>query len=102
VVYSDFASTSRDGIPAIVSTPPNDSGFTSVGNLARSSVEPSFWLQIFYSVMALFVFVILLLSIVIEWRRQHPIQIIYGTGLIVVMGLLFYLHTALTSGVTIV
>lgn len=102
VVYSDLATTSREGVPAAVVSPPNGSEPPSVGAFARSSVEPSLWLQMFYSVLALLVLVALLLSIAIEWRRQHPIQIAYGTGLIAVMALLLYVHTTLTSGVIIV
>ena len=101
VVYSDFATTSREGVPAIT-TPVDGGSGPSVGTFARTSVEPSLWLQMFYAGMALFVFAALLLSIAIEWRRQHPVQIAYGTGLIAVMGLLYFVHTELTSGVLIV
>jgi hypothetical protein len=102
VVYSGLATASRDAIPA--TTTLQGTGGTSpetVSVIARTATQPSAFLQLFYSMLALLVIAALTLSIVIEWRRQHPVQIAYGTGLLAVMALLTYVHTSLTSGVTI-
>jgi hypothetical protein len=104
VIESDLATTSREGIPATTNMSdllPPASG-EGIPMLARGATQPKLWLQIVYSVLTFFVVVSLLMSLLIEWRRQHPIQIVYGSGLLVLMALLFYMHSLLTGGVTIV
>lgn len=101
VMYSDLATTSRPGIPASVEdVPPNSTPQTTV--LERTMTQSSAWLQILYGILAFIVIVALILSIVIEWRKQNPLQIAYAGGLLAVMALLFHIHTTLTSGVTII
>ncbi len=101
VIYSDLATSSRPGIPAATEvTPPQSGPETSL--LERSGTQSSILLQIVYGFLASIVVVALILSIVIEWRRQHPVQIAYAGGLLAVMALLFYVHTSLTHGVTII
>lgn len=68
----------------------------------RALGQPSAWLAIFYSLIAVFVFVSLVLAIVIEWRRQHPVQIAYGIGMLGLLGVLFYAHTWLVGGALII
>lgn len=104
VVYSDLATTSRDAVPASTTGigEKGDSSSEAVSVVARTATQPSVFLQFFYGIIALFVIVALTFSIVIEWRRQHPVQIAYGTGLLAVMALLFYIHTTLTTGAIIV
>jgi hypothetical protein len=102
VVYTSLATTSREGEPAIVpattyQTPPNP-----VSIPARAATESSLWLQTLYAVLAFFVIAALVTSLAIEWRRHHPIQIAYAGGLLAVMGLLLYVHEALTGIVLIV
>jgi len=108
VIYSDFASTSRPGVPSSVG---GAGGGGGGGNTVTSSYEPNtleqiflgpqLWLQVLYGTLALFVVVLLFFSIVIEWRRQHPVQIAYGVGLLASMALLFYIHVVVTGGVVI-
>lgn len=100
VMYSDLATTSRPGIPAVLESLTGGSSGTSP--LERSVIQPSVWLQTVYAMLALLVVIALVLSLVIEWRRQHPIQIAYAGGLLAAMAFLFHIHTLLTSGVTIV
>lgn len=107
VVYSDFATTSRSGVAAMLgadSFSHATSGGTAptAGLMERSATQSSTWLQAVYVTLAAFVVIALVLSIVVEWRRQHPAQIAYGTGLLAGMALLFYAHTLLVGGVTIV
>lgn len=108
VVYSDLATTSRPGIPATIEgdTAGTDGGegrpVSETNVIERSATQPSLWLEAAYMLLALFVVAALVLSIVIEWRHQHPVQIAYAGGLLVVMALLYHVHTLLTESVTIV
>ena len=103
-MYSDLATTSRHGVPATIDANKNQSAGSSqpLSSLERTAVQPGVWLQFVYSILALIVIVALILSIVIEWRKQNPIQIAYAGGMLAAMALLFYVHILLTSGVTIV
>ena len=105
VVLSDLATTSRLEVPPTVTNMTDTDSAQSWVNMSlleRLAVQPSLWLQAVYAVLALFVIVSLILAIVIEWRKQHPVQIAYAGGLLAVMVILFYVHVALTSGVIIV
>lgn len=102
-VATSLLETNQDGVvPATVGgdggTPPARETFSLIG----SFTQPSIWLQMVYAVLALVVAIALIMSIVIEWRRQHPVQIAYAGGLLAVMATLFYVHTTLTSGVIII
>lgn len=99
-LYSDLATTSREGIPAVINT--KGMGGENVSPFVKSVTQPGMWLQIIYGILSLIVVLALLLSIMIEWRRQNPVQIAYAGGLLAVMALLFYVHTILTGGVMIV
>lgn len=104
-MYSDFASTSRAGIPAIVSQNNDGEGtdaFSPQSALEKTAIQPNVVLQTVYALLALLVVVALILSIVIEWRKQHPAQIAYAGGLLAVMAFLLHVHTLLTSGVAII
>ena len=101
VAFSDLATTTRAGIPAVIETD-TPSAPDRVDFIEKAATMPSIWLQIVYGLLASVVVIALILSIIIEWRRQHPLQIAYATGLLATMAGLFYLHTILTSGVTIV
>jgi len=105
VVYSDLATTSREGVAAPLFDTDGGVGQTDSPlklTFAKSLLIPGVWLQLFYGVLASLVVVTLLLSIMLEWKRHHPVQIAYGTGLLAVMALLLYVHSVLTAGVTIV
>lgn len=109
VIYSDTATTSDKAVPATVA---QDGGGTPSGALATNELsfsgffktvtQPSVWLQMVYLVLAVVVTISLIMAIVIEWQRQHPVQLAYAGGLLAVMALLLELHTTLTSGVTII
>lgn len=106
VAYSDLATTSRSGIAAPIDnvaanaevTPQN----TKTNILLQSAVRPSLWLQAVYGVLAVFVFLALSLSVFIEWRRQHPVQVAYAGGMFAVMASLLYIHIVLTGGAVII
>lgn len=67
----------------------------------RLATSPKLVLQILYSIIGVLVVIALILSIVIEWRRQHPVQLAYGFAMLAFMVLLFELHTLASSGALI-
>jgi hypothetical protein len=99
VMSVDLATTSREGVPAMTETTvPSDTELTLP---LRSAVTPSLWLGLVYAVLALSVIGSLVASMIIEWRRHHPVQIAYASGLLTVMALLLYIHLSLTDSVII-
>jgi len=117
VVYSSYMSTtSANALPvAQLSESVNAENVTPVSgeevrpqsvnktttNYMALATQPQMILQMFYLVISLFVVTAIILSTVIEVRRQQPVQIMYGTGLVAVMALLLYLHMTIASGVVI-
>jgi len=105
VLYSDLATTSRqDSFSGTVvpTETQNISGQASPSVIEKTATQPSAVLQAVYGVLSLFVLVLLILSIVIEWRKQNPVQIVYGAGLLAAMFVLFYIHVTLTGTVLVV
>ena len=100
-MYSDLATTSQDGVPTL-STGENSGLRTNISMPLRSATEPSLWLTTLYGFLASIVIFALVLSVRLEWRSHHPVQVAYAGGLLVAMALLLYIHTSLTGIVTIV
>ncbi len=100
VLTSDFATTSREGIPAAV-TSENQGNMSEIPLPLHSATASSLWLSMLYSILAVFVIGALLVSLAVEWRRHHLVQSAYAGGLLAVMALLLYIHTALTGHVVI-
>lgn len=69
--------------------------------LAQFAVRPHMVMTVLYSLLAALVLVTLGISIAIEWRRHHPVQVAYGMGLVAMMWVAFYIHTVVLSGVLI-
>ena len=101
ILYSDFLSTSTTAVPATMA-PETQSGSESTSFLAEVATQPHKVLQILYIGISAFVLCSLLLSILIEVRRQQPVQIAYAVGLLSCMFLLLYVHLILSSGAAIV
>lgn len=99
VAYSNHLSTSTAGIPAAV-TP--DQNQVSTPATVAALTQPHRVLEFAYIIIGSFVALALMLSIVIEIRRQQPVQIAYGFGLMTAMLALFYIHMTLAGGVLIV
>ncbi len=99
-LYSDFISTSTGGIPATVrqETAPQD----QVPFYLQLATQPHAILQILYTITGIFVLCSLIASIFIEIKHQRPVQIMYGSGLLAVMGLLYYIHMLVSNGALIV
>lgn len=100
-VYSDLATSSREGVPATISQNNDIHSSETVPLTLRTTTEPSLWLSAVYALLAAIVLFALMFSIRLEWRSHHPVQVAYAGGLLVVMALLLYIHTALTGMVTI-
>lgn len=100
-LYSDFISTSTGGIPASV-IPKETDLERQAPFLLEIATQPHRILQILYIIIGLFVGVCLILSIFIEIRYQQPRQIAYGVGLIVLMCMLFYMHTMISTGALVI
>ncbi len=100
VLTTNLATTSREGVPAVMD--PTDDSNTKLPSPLHSAIASSLWLSAVYAVLAFVVVVSLSVSMVLEWRRHHPIQIAYAGGLITVMALLLYIHISLTGTVLIV
>lgn len=97
--FTDLVSTSTGGVPASVE--PTENVPVSTSPVLAAATQPHIVLQILYTAIASFVFIALMLSIFIEVRRQHPIQIAYSAGLVAVMIMLLYVHLSLTAGAVI-
>lgn len=100
VVVLDHLATSTGGIPASINT--DTSVTTDASFLSSMATQPHLVLQILYGIIASFVVVALMLAVVIEWRRQHPIQIAYSVALLLLMLGLYQVHTYLLSGALVV
>jgi hypothetical protein len=95
-----FMATTTNLPPADLATPQAGSSAT-VSWLGRAATSPHTWLEWLYTTLALLVTGVLAASLLIEWRRQHPLQMVYTAGLLGVMGGLYYLQTLVTTGATI-
>jgi len=99
-LYSDLISTTTGGIPASL-----DPTEIQTANEAPYSLEiltqPRLLLQLMYAFIGIFVLGSLLLSIFIEIRRQHPVQIAYSVALLALMSGLLYIHTTLSGGAVV-
>lgn len=65
-------------------------------------VSPHTFISLSYLLLTFVAVTMLAFSVVVEWRRQHPVQVAYGVGLMAAMFLLFTMHISLTGGVLIV
>jgi hypothetical protein len=98
-VRESFASISVAGTPA-----PRSLAVVAAETTApvlAVVTKPQLVLQVLYIVFGFLVAVALTLSVIIEIRRQRPVQIMYGVGLLSLMYLLFHVHLQLSSGVLI-
>ena len=101
-VYSGTIATSSGAAPAIVNPVDRDLTREDTSPVYTLATQPQTVLQILYGVIALFVIGILLVSVLVEIRRQKPVQIAYSAALMGIMAVLLYAHTLITQSVTIV
>ncbi len=100
VVYESFAATAVENVEEIISAP-TDNITSRPSTFWRILTSPRLLLQIIYSILGLFIIGALLASIIIEWRRHHPIQIAYATVMLLMMIVLFQVHLLASSGALI-
>ncbi|MCB9819078.1 hypothetical protein H6788_02755 [Candidatus Nomurabacteria bacterium] len=104
VVYESFASTVAEdvteGAEEVISAPVGNIT-SSPSTIYRIMTSPRLLLQIVYSILGLFVIGALLASIIIEWRRHHPVQIVYATAMLLMMIVLFQVHLLASGGAII-
>ena len=100
-LFSDHMSTSAPGIPATIEPEADNGTGGTTPYLYELATQPQTVLQIIYTLLALFVVGSLIASIVIEIRKQQPIQIAYGLAMLLLMAGLLSLHIATTTGALI-
>lgn len=89
--------------PTIDRRPPTHTYAAQVGNgLYKLLASPHIFLATIYLLLTFGVVFMLAFAIVVEWRKQHPIQVAYGVGLMAVMFLMLSAHLSLTSGALII
>jgi len=100
LLVSDTAETSQVVAGAEFAQPASipDQPLSTVASLAT---QPQSILNTVYAITAMFVLGALLASIFIEIRKQHPVQIAYGTGLLAMMAVLAYVHLTIAGGAVI-
>ena len=101
-IYSGMITTSTPLQPATIESTLAGNAGTSAPILGRLATQPNTVLQILYLIIGSLVGLALFTSILLEWRRHHPVQVAYGVLLLFVMSGLFYFHTLLTGGAVIV
>ncbi|MCA9358960.1 hypothetical protein KC926_02010 [Candidatus Kaiserbacteria bacterium] len=99
VVESPIISTSSGLAVAQITTPNDGHAGATVASVAT---QPNLLLQSVYMVLGVLVLILLSISIVMEARRFHYMQVAYGFMLLFGMGGLWFVHTLLTSGAVIV
>jgi len=100
VVYESYAATVAENAEEIISAPTGNIT-SSPSTFARVLTSPRLLLQFVYFALGLLVIMSLITSIVIEWRRHHPVQIAYATAMLLIMMVLFQLHIYASGGALI-
>jgi len=99
-LHLEHIATSTGGVPAIIENI-NQSNLNGAQRLWAVATQPRILLQITYMALAAVVFGTLIISLLIDIRRQRPKQIAYSMSLMAIMFLLFHVHIAISSGVMI-
>lgn len=98
-LYSGMAASSTHLEPAPFLTV--DLENVPVPKVTALATEPSKLLQLIYLILGGITALVLLLSVVLEWRHHRPLQTAYGLLLLLVMAGLFYVHTTIIAGAVI-
>lgn len=98
-LYSGMAASSTNLTPTPFSTVDLETAKTPP--VAVLATEPNKLLQLIYLVLGGITTLVLLLSVLLEWRHHRPVQTIYGIVLLLIMAGLFYVHTTLVAGAII-
>jgi Cysteine-rich secretory protein family len=98
-LYSGMAASSTNLAPAQYSTV--DLEAEAAPQVAVLATEPSKLLQLIYLVLGGITALVLLFSVLLEWRHHRPVQTAYGIVLLMIMAGLFYVHTTIVAGAII-
>ncbi len=101
LLVSDIAETSQEAVAGAEIAQPASLMDRPVSTVGRLATQPHTLLNMVYAVTTAFVLMVLIASIFIEIRKQHPVQIAYGTGLLAMMALLTFVHMTVAGGVLI-
>ncbi|PIW96985.1 hypothetical protein COZ82_02025 [Candidatus Kaiserbacteria bacterium CG_4_8_14_3_um_filter_38_9] len=102
IMYLDTISTSTNLTPLPVELLANNTTGTTTPIIARLATKPNNILQLLYLIIGFFTISCLLLSVLIEWRKQQLLQVFYGVLLLFLMSGLFYIHVTITAGAMVV
>lgn len=98
-LYSGMAASSSNLTPVPYTT--IDLETSAAPKVAVLATEPSKLLQLIYLVLGGITALVLLMSVLLEWRHHRPIQTAYGIVLLMIMAGLFYVHTTIVAGAII-
>jgi hypothetical protein len=98
-LYSGMAASSTNLTPVPYTTV--DLETAEAPKVAVLATEPSKLLQLIYLVLGGITALVLLLSVLLEWRHHRPVQTAYGIVLLLIMAGLFYAHTSIIAGAVI-
>ena len=101
VLYSDTIMSSTDLLEVPINTALSTPAPAPATEIAMIATSPSSMMQCVYWVLGLIAIMALIASVAIEWRKQRPVQVMYGVSLLCVMAALFYIHTVVTSGAVV-
>jgi uncharacterized protein YkwD len=93
-----LATSSGLTVATVTNTQQNHAGAT----MASLATQPNVLLQTVYMFLGSLVVLMLSVSMVLEIRRVHYVQVAYSCLLLVGMGALWYLHSILTLGAVVV
>lgn len=99
VIESELVSTSTGLAPATSTASSTEDVQYTFGTIAT---KPNFLLQLVYLFLGLVVVSVLLFSVVSEVRKLHYVQAVYGVALLILMIILWYVHSLLTTGALII
>lgn len=98
VIETPLMTTSSGLAVASITEAPAETNSPIAGFITR----PHLVLEVVYALLAVIVVTLLLISLFMEARKVHPVQVAYSTGMLATMALLLWVHTTLISGAVIV
>lgn len=103
LIYSSMAATTSASVASLMKgpTPRADTGHPISSFFTHLLSSPHTFISFSYLILTFIVATMLSFSVVVEWRRQHPVQVAYAVGLAAIMLITFKLHLALTAGAVI-
>jgi hypothetical protein len=101
VIMSETISTTTNLAPAEVIPVEPTVQAESSGAAFGVFTSPRTILHYLYLCIGLIAMAALIASVFVEWRIARPRQILYGVGLLLLLSVLFYIHSVVTGGAVI-